>query len=183
MNAEQPHVPPISEPMREEARRNPGGWIYAVDPAFDPGGEVPPYGIVGAWRVDDRGEITGEFKPNPNYRPSPRALELPPATDPLDEAVQLAATGHGPESRVRELFLEREVYLFDLGGGVIHVVDDDRGPKVQVFSSEEHLPQRDQYQWQRLRGRDLAARVAPGCDIEINPGGRVKVRIPGGSLR
>jgi len=53
---------------RAEAKRNPGGWVYAIDPRYDPVGAVPPGGIKGAWAVDDRGNIVGEFIPNPNYK-------------------------------------------------------------------------------------------------------------------
>lgn len=59
------------------ARQNPGGWLYDIDPLFDPDGEVPPYGVAGGWRVDDAGRITDEFEANPAYRPSPTALRFP----------------------------------------------------------------------------------------------------------
>ncbi|HEU4369677.1 MAG TPA: hypothetical protein VFV05_15765 [Methylomirabilota bacterium] len=64
-------VPP--EPtaaMREEARRNPGGWVYVVDGTFGPNDVVPADRIIGAWKVDRRGELTGKFKPNRDYRGS-----------------------------------------------------------------------------------------------------------------
>jgi hypothetical protein len=176
-----PPVPPVTEAMREEARRRPGGWVYAIDPAFDPDGAVPPHGVIGAWKVSERGEITGDFEHNPNYQPSPKALGFPPPTDPLDEAAQLAATGHGGEPRLIGLLLDRDVYVSDLGAGVIHVVDDDRGPKVLVFTSEEHITP-ETAGVQRLPGRDLAARVTPECDIEINPAGLVPVRVSGAAV-
>ena len=50
-----------------EAKLNPGGWVYEIDDGYDPNGAVPPEAIVGAWQVDDAGNIVGEFKPNPNY--------------------------------------------------------------------------------------------------------------------
>lgn len=57
----------ITPEARDEAKRNPGGWVYAIDGAYDPNGAVPPHAIKGAWRVDESGEIIGEFIPNPNY--------------------------------------------------------------------------------------------------------------------
>ncbi len=54
----------------EEAKLNPGGWVYEIAEGYDPNGAVPPEAIVGAWQVDDAGNITGEFKPNPNYHRS-----------------------------------------------------------------------------------------------------------------
>lgn len=50
-----------------EARLNPGGWVYEIDDGYEPDGAVPPEAIVGAWQVDDGGNIVGEFLPNPNY--------------------------------------------------------------------------------------------------------------------
>jgi hypothetical protein len=52
-----------------EAKRNPNGWVYAMDGIADPNGAVPPERIRGAWKVNANGEIEGEFMPNPNYRP------------------------------------------------------------------------------------------------------------------
>ncbi len=37
----------------------------------DPNGDVPPEAIIGAWQVNTRGKIYGDFRPNPNYRPGP----------------------------------------------------------------------------------------------------------------
>jgi hypothetical protein len=59
------------EPTQEtiaEARLNPAGWVYAIDGEYDPDAAVHPEAIKGAWKVDDSGEITGDFIPNPNYR-------------------------------------------------------------------------------------------------------------------
>lgn len=53
----------------EEAKRNPNGWVYAIDGTFGPDEAVPPECIAGAWKVDAAGKITGEFMPNPNYKP------------------------------------------------------------------------------------------------------------------
>jgi hypothetical protein len=52
-----------------EAKQNPNGWVYAMDGIADPNGAVPPERIRGAWKVNAKGEIEGEFIPNPNYRP------------------------------------------------------------------------------------------------------------------
>ena len=54
--------------MTEEARKNPGGWVYEIDRAVgDPYGEVPPFAIKGAYKVDEAGQIVGDFEPNKNY--------------------------------------------------------------------------------------------------------------------
>lgn len=55
---------------REEAKLNPDGWVYAIDGQYDPEGAVPPEAIQGAWKVDQNGEIVGDFIPNANYKRS-----------------------------------------------------------------------------------------------------------------
>jgi len=54
--------------MHEEARRNPGGWVYVVDGTFGQTDVVPADRIIGAWKVDRRGRLTGKYKPNREYR-------------------------------------------------------------------------------------------------------------------
>jgi len=58
-----------TEQAQKEARNWPGGWVYEIEGSFGPDDAVPPEAIVGAWKVNDVGEIVGEFIPNPNYRP------------------------------------------------------------------------------------------------------------------
>ncbi|MGH2749003.1 MAG: type VII secretion system-associated protein [Actinomycetota bacterium] len=174
-------VPPVTDTVRAQARENPGAWVYVIDPSFNVDGEVPPFGIVGAWKVDDRGEITGDFRHNPNYRPSPLALDIPPPTDSLDEAVHRAATGYGTEDDLVDTLLDHDLLLIQGNEGGIFVAHDDRGRFVQVFSSDEHLPERWSA-WPRMRGRDLAALVTPDCDLEVNPESPARVRIPGKDL-
>jgi hypothetical protein len=62
-------VPPDPTPaMHEEALRNPGGWVYVVDGTFGSHDVVPSDRIIGAWKVDRRGKLTGKYRPNPEYR-------------------------------------------------------------------------------------------------------------------
>jgi hypothetical protein len=52
-----------------EAKRNPNGWVYVIEGNFKPNDAVPPEAIRGAWKVNDAGEIEGDFILNPNYVP------------------------------------------------------------------------------------------------------------------
>src|SRR5437879_5853309 len=100
-----PENPPPTPEMRESARQAPGTWIYVVDPAFQDAEEVPPSAVVGAYRVDDRGEIGDEFTRNPNYQPSALAWGFPPPTNELEGALQNAVTGNGDDAQVRAALL------------------------------------------------------------------------------
>lgn len=50
-----------------EARSNPGGWVYRIAGMFRSSEAVPPEAVVGAWKVDDRGSIVGDFIANAKY--------------------------------------------------------------------------------------------------------------------
>jgi hypothetical protein len=52
-----------------EAKLNPGGWVYAIEGDYGPNDAVPPQAIKGAWKIDDNGEIEGDFIPNPKFVP------------------------------------------------------------------------------------------------------------------
>lgn len=53
----------------KEALNTPNGWVYHVDGDFGKNEAVPPECIIGAWKVNDKGIIIGDFIPNPNYKP------------------------------------------------------------------------------------------------------------------
>lgn len=52
-----------------EAKSIPNGWVYRIHGHFLAHEAVPPEAIAGAWKVDGNGNITGDFIPNPNYKP------------------------------------------------------------------------------------------------------------------
>ncbi len=62
--------PEITEAMKEQARQQPGGYVYCIDPYYakdGANGAVPPQGIIGAYPVDSNGVIIPQFTANPNY--------------------------------------------------------------------------------------------------------------------
>ncbi|MDP9865449.1 MULTISPECIES: type VII secretion system-associated protein [Streptosporangium] len=181
-----PPPPPLTDELRERARRSPGTWLYAVDPFFDPGGEVPPYGVVGAWRADERGEITGEFRHNPNYRPSPVALGYPEPTDPVDGAVQLSSAGYATGEEIVPLLLEAQVIVAAGPDGGIPVFDTGEGRAAFAYTAQAHLPgelPEGATGWQRIRGGDLAGLLPPGVGVVINPSSPAGVILPPADLR
>lgn len=50
-----------------EAKKNPNGWVYKIEGDYGPDDDIPPEAVVGAWKVNQDGEIVGDFIPNPNY--------------------------------------------------------------------------------------------------------------------
>lgn len=173
-------VPPVTAAQREAARQRPESWLYVIDPAFDPDGDVPPHGVVGAWWVDAAGEIGADFRHNPGYRPSELAQGLSAAADPLEERMQLAAHGRASNADLVAALLDAELILFaraDGADGLYAVTGEDGRGLLQAFSSERRLPPGWE-RWQRLTGRQLAPALA-GHDLELNPGGPVTVRLPG----
>ena len=57
-----------SDKAIKEAVKNPYGWVYILVKAFEGDSEVPKEAIKGAWRVNAKGIIIGEFIPNPNFK-------------------------------------------------------------------------------------------------------------------
>jgi hypothetical protein len=87
-------VPPRPTPaMHEEARLNPGGWVYVVDGTFGPNDVVPADRIVGAWKVDRKGKLTGRFKSTRDYRPTRYC-------SPIERATVSRCSAASPKSRL-----------------------------------------------------------------------------------
>ncbi|MFI1051744.1 type VII secretion system-associated protein [Streptomyces griseoruber] len=165
-------IPPVTEEMRAAARRTPGGYLYAIDPAFDPQGEVPGHGVQGAFHIDTDGEISG-YTANDNYRPSPVALRFPPATDPVDEAAQLALTGYGPETAVVRALESATVAV---AGPALSATAPHTTPReTAVFTSPSHVP--DGLTTTRMSGAELLAALPPQAVIHINPTDPVTYRL------
>lgn len=57
----------ITPDVISEAKKNPNGWVYKIEGDYGPDDDIPPEAIVGALKVNQDGEIVGDFIPNPNY--------------------------------------------------------------------------------------------------------------------
>ncbi|WP_107488837.1 type VII secretion system-associated protein [Streptomyces subrutilus] len=169
----------ITESMRAEAAKNPGSWVYAIDPFVDSHGRVPPYAIVGAWKVDDEGVITDEFKGNSKYRPSPRAMGMPEPTDAVDAAIQLAVTGYGPEAAICQVLAKSSVFLLPESlvglGGHLAVAGGKR--VLEVFTDARHAPGTAP-ELRKMDALRLAASLPIDTHLKLNPGGFVSVEVP-----
>jgi hypothetical protein len=160
--------PKITDEMRAAAKKAPNTWMYSIDPMLDPDGEVPPYAIRGSFAVDDKGEL-GEFKGNPGYRPSPRALELSPPENELERAIELAATGYGERDAVLPALLEAELHFIEREEhpGQFAVAQEGDDLVLHAFTASSRRPG-NWPRWQVARGRDLLA--MKGVQLQLNPG-------------
>ncbi|MCT9089269.1 type VII secretion system-associated protein [Streptomyces sp. ASQP_92] len=173
--------PVMTPELRAQAKGAPNSWLYSIDAAYDPRGSVPPYAVIGAWPVDGRGE-PGDFKRNPNYRPSPVAMGLPVPTDAIEAAMQLAATGHGPEADVVRRLVGATVFLVPTDEAGVALYADAEGRFVPVLTDPKHAPSAAP-QLQAVSCGELVASLPADVALKLNPGSRISVRIPSAELR
>ncbi|WP_433870523.1 type VII secretion system-associated protein [Saccharopolyspora sp. CA-218241] len=179
-------APPITDAMRDYARENPGNWLYIVDPGYqDAGDDVPPEGVVGAYYIDDNGDIDEEFQFNSAYEPSDLAGELPEPTNSLEEVLQGIANGELPEDRLPEAVLDGEVLLYspeDAGDAeAVYAAEMSDGSQlVPACTSESRVPA-DWPGARRVAGADLPALLG-GLDLGLNLTDAVQAVIPNSVL-
>lgn len=182
-----PSAPPLTDELRRRARNHPNGYVYQIDPAFDPAGRVPPEGVAGAWRVDGTGEIVGDFVPNARYRPTPAGRGLPAPTDPLDDLTQRVATGWANEATLVDTFLGAEVVLpANPAGGGDGFFSVRTGPSSQalaVFSAPSHAHLAGHTSLRAVSGRSVARQLPDGYDVVLNPASPVSVVLPHADVR
>ncbi|MDH6122079.1 type VII secretion system-associated protein [Kitasatospora sp. GAS204B] len=169
--------PPITEELRAAARQRPGTWMYQIDPAYDPAGEVPLQGIIGAWQIDHQGAPV-HYWHNDDYRPSARAQGIAEPDSPAEAALQRAATGHGGERELLDALREGPLLIFahpEHPGLYIEPGTDGRGT-ITACTSARHVPS-SWPGWLALSGRELA-QAAPGNLLRLNPGSGVSVTLP-----
>jgi hypothetical protein len=181
MTASDQVVPEITAEMRAAARENPNSWLYVIDPALDPDEEVPPWGVVGAYPVNERGEIEENFHPNTAYRPSPAA-----ATEPdLERLLELVKAGERDQSVLLPAVLGARLLVYAAGpddGTVTGFPSRRHGGVVMVpvCTSPAHVPP-VWPGWREITGRDLVP-LLHGHPVLINPSGPVTELIPAGDL-
>jgi hypothetical protein len=172
---EQVTPPEITPEMRASAMANPNTWLYVIDPAFDADADIPPWGVVGAYPVDARGEIDANFRRNTEYRPSPAALRPPD----LERLLQLVQAGHRDQAELPAAVLAADLLLYAAG-------PDDRSVTgfparqgtvmVPACTSVAHVPNAWPG-WREIKGRDLVP-LLHGHPLVINPAGPVTAMFP-----
>lgn len=176
--------PPITDDMRRSARRLAGGWLYVIDPGFDPDSRVPPEGVVGGYRVDDHGVLTNEWWANPKYRPTPAALRLPQPLDDVEDLQQRVATGWTPEDELRRALWASTFHILDNGAGDVFVVEDEHGEGVWAFTNRQRLRESlPDHADRELSWDELAESLPKEMNVILNPGCGATTRIPAAEMR
>jgi hypothetical protein len=177
-------MPSVPDHVREAARLAPDHWFGLIDPAWPGEGAPPDRAMVGEWRSDADGEIVA-WRDNPDYRPSPAALDWPEPADPVDAAVQLAATGYGPAEDVTRALADAQVAVFRApdGGFMTALAPDNRTPVVPVFTSPAYLHLAGRLAFETIKAPDLLDQLPEGHLIYLNPSGPVSMTVEPAVLR
>ncbi|MFE6904382.1 type VII secretion system-associated protein [Streptomyces sp. NPDC057717] len=130
----------MSEPphdIREAARLAVDHWFSKTDPAGRGNALAPNSTVVGAWRSDSDGEIV-DWLANESHQPSPEAPSSLDDSDPVDAAVQLAATDYGPAEEATFPMAELTV-LTDAQGRPVSAASPDVTSAI-TRSTSDRLP-------------------------------------------
>jgi hypothetical protein len=139
----EPGFPPPPEGIVKAAKLTPDHWLNVVDQQWngEEGEEPPSWAMLGRWRTDESGEIV-EWERNADYRPSPERLGWSEPIGPADKAMQLAATGYGPEDDVARALADADVAVCVDDEGQPAVTETPEGVSaVAVFSTSPDLEQ------------------------------------------
>lgn len=175
--AQNPPGPPITDEMREQARQTPDSWLYIVDPGYEESGEdVPPQGVVGAYRIDSDGEIDEQFHHNDEYVPATPEFE---PTNELERVLQRISTGDAPDSDLPHAVLDADILLYADGtdDSALYAAEMSDGTQlVPACTSEARVPEH----WPAHRAVPGAALpdLLNGFDLGVNLDDPVRAVIP-----
>ncbi|WP_019856386.1 type VII secretion system-associated protein [Actinopolyspora mortivallis] len=171
------YAPQITDEMREQAKRTPDSWLYIVDPAYEAAGEnVPPEGVVGAFRIDANGEIDEDFHPNEEYEP--KAPTIDPVNE-LERVLERISTGNAPETELPTAVLAGEVVLYAEHDGDEDLYEaelDDGSRLVPACTSEQRVP--EDWPSHRTVPGDQLPRLLGGIDLGLNLDDPIRAVIP-----
>ncbi|MHB9756178.1 type VII secretion system-associated protein [Streptomyces sp. BYX5S] len=176
-------VPEIPEAVRAAARRAPGHWIGVADPEWTAERTPPQWAVLGEWQSDESGGV-GEFRANPEYRPSARMLGWPEPTDPVDAAAQRAATGYGTTDEAVAALADAEVTVVRAPDGApLTAAGRDGQPVVLLFTSPAQEFMSATLAHDTLPARELARSLSgPATLLLANAGAAAPLLVPADRL-
>ncbi|MFJ9413215.1 type VII secretion system-associated protein [Streptomyces sp. NPDC101227] len=167
----------------EAARSAPDHWLAMVDLTWQGEGPPPLWALIGQWRSGPTGEIE-EWRDNPEYRPSPQALDWAEPADAVDGAVQLAATGYGPAHDVHATLARAEVsVLVTATGTPLAAASPEGTPVIPVYTSPGYLESVGRLLYDRRPVAELIEQLPPGHALYLNPTGPVSMLVETEPLR
>jgi hypothetical protein len=176
--------PPITEQMREHAKQNPNSWLYIADPGYAAeDGDVPPEGVVGAYRIDVDGEIDEDFQFNDQYVPSEMSANPLEPTNELERVLVEIAAGQRPEDDLPTAVLDAEVLLYapEEDDRMVYSAEMSDGTTlVPACTSEQRVPE-DWPGFRRVPGSWLPD-VLGGLDLGLNLHEAIQAVIPNAVL-
>ncbi|MGH3860816.1 TNT domain-containing protein [Actinokineospora sp.] len=175
-----PGLPPITDALRAEAKRNPGGWVWCADPEVDPRyiEGAPNFTLLGAYKVDDSGDLTGVTYINDAYLPGPSKRGFPEPLSEFELVLNFVAAGWLPHERILPAVLDSPFQLETDGAGGLRIGVDGQGRQfLAVYSSPRYLPPNANAPMQ-AQGEGLVGAL-PGVTLVINPGGEMSIELPG----
>ncbi|MEU9677882.1 MULTISPECIES: type VII secretion system-associated protein [Streptomyces] len=173
----------VPEAVKDAARRAPGHWVGIVDPEWTQARTPPEWAVLGEWQSDESGSV-GEYRANPDYRPSARVLGWPEPTDPVDAAAQRAATGYGTVDEALAALAEADVTVVrGPDGGPLLAAGRDGAPVALLFTSPTHAFMSAALHHDTVSARELAGSLAEtGVLLSVNPGAAAPLLVPADSL-
>jgi len=147
-------------------------WRYRIDPGVDPTGDVPGHAMVGASAIGTGGTPTGEFTPNPDYRPSPIAIMVGKVgVDPVVDLFALFAQKRLPAAAFLAEFEKLEfAVIANRGDGALFAGSLEGRDVLQVFTAEVFRPRLpDDYVFVTISGAHVVSLAVAGTDIHVNP--------------
>ncbi|RLK60443.1 type VII secretion system-associated protein [Actinokineospora cianjurensis] len=175
--------PEITLEMRASARSNPDSWLYVIDPEFSRHEDVPPWGVVGAYPVDERGQIGERFRANRDYRPSPTALRMPVPANRLEKVLQLIHTRYRPQADLLPELHDATLLIFARSSndaGITGFPARDGTVMVPACTSATHVPPAWPA-WREVRGHEVAALLG-GHPLVVNPESPITAVVPAAHL-
>ncbi|SDR08154.1 type VII secretion system-associated protein [Actinopolyspora saharensis] len=173
----QPYVPQITDEMREQAKQTPDSWLYIVDPSYESSGEdVPPEGVVGAFRIDSDGEIEQEFHPNEEYEPRVGTIE---PVNELERVLERISTGQAPESELPPAVLAAELVLYAENSedeSLYEAELDDGSRLVPACTSAKRVP--EDWPSHRVVPGEQLPKLLAGMDLGLNLDDPIRAVIP-----
>jgi hypothetical protein len=174
-------MPEITPEMRAAALENPNSWLYVIDPALNPDAEVPPWGVVGAYPVNELGEIEDNFRPNGSYRPTVAAT---PGATVLDDLLERVRAGELDQKALLPAVLAARLLVYAAGPDDTTVTGfpSRRFDAVMVpaCTSPERVPPAWPG-WREINGHELVP-LLKGHSLVLNPHGPITAMIPASHL-